>query len=181
MAEPSGQYNAMDPWLESSVGAGVRGPITTIQPNGRILRHAQRAKFFTYINTFEPLVAGAVAIRDSFQVDGDADFWIFRQAALAFATATGAVQRDDTIGFEVSPTSEAYQFQPQFLANYGSGRFPNQESPPIILPRTAIWTAVANSRNLAAVNTTIFVAHHGAKVYREAFIKPRLYAQQKFF
>jgi len=172
--------NAMDPWLDSSIGGDVRGPITTIQPNGRILRRPQRAKFFTYVNTFEPLAAGAVAVRDSFQVDGDANFWIFKQAVLAF-TEAGAVQRDDTIGFEVSPISEAYQFQPLFLANFGSGRFPNQESPPIILPRTAIWTAVANSRNLAGLPTFIFVAHHGAKVYRQPFIRARLYQQQKFF
>jgi hypothetical protein len=173
--------NAMDPWLSSSVGAGVRGPVTTVQPNGRILRRPQSAKYFCYVNSFEPLTAGAVAIRDAFQVDGDADFWIFEQAVLAFATATGIVQRDDTIGFEVSPISEAYQFQPLFLANFGSGRFPSRCNPPIILPRTAIWQAVANSRNLAAVNTTIFVAHHGAKVYRQPFQKARLYQQQKWF
>jgi hypothetical protein len=182
MADESAQMNAMDPWLSSSIGSGVRGPITTIQPNGRILRRPQSAKYFCYINSFEPLLTGAagISVRDAFQIDGDADFWIFEQAVLAF-TEAGAVQRDDTVGFEVSPVSEAYQFQPLFLANYGSGRFPNRLSPPIILPRTAIWQAVANSRNLAVLPTFIFIAHHGAKVYRTPFQKSRMYERQKFY
>lgn len=158
--------------------------ISTGQPPGRYVRRPQNAKFFTYIHQFVPGTttgwgAGALSIRDSFQIDGDADFHILKQSVLAFVTATGAPNLGDTLAFEVSPVSESFNFAETFLSNYGTGRLPSQLQTPIVLPRNAIYSAKASSRNNGGLQTTIFIAHFGAKVYRNAYLGQRVYRQQK--
>jgi hypothetical protein len=173
--------NPMDAWLQGPT-SGLRA-IATGQPPGIYQRKPQNAKFFTYIHEFVPgttqsWVAGAVNIANSFNIDGDAKFAVMKQARLAFLEDNTEVD-DDTIKFQVSPVSEAFNFTETFLANYGSGRFPNQLATPMVLPRTAIFTALASNRNAAALLSTIFFAHFGAKIYDNPFVGPRVYRQQK--
>lgn len=167
-------------------GAPFQPPqeINTGQPFGNYTRRPQITKFFTYVHRFVPgttvgWIAGATNIRDQFQIDGDADFHVMKQAVLAF-DAAGVLRFGDTLAFEVSPVSEAFNFAETFIANYGTGRLPNQMGRfPLILPRNAIFTAKASNRNNAALITTILVAHFGAKVYRNPYLGARHYLQQK--
>lgn len=160
--------------------------VNTGQPFGRYVRRPQITKFFTYLHQFVPnvtqgWVAGAQAIRDSFQVDGDADFHIMKQAVLAF-DANGTLVGRDTLAFEVSPVSEAFNFSETFVASYGSGRLPNQIGRfPLILPRNAIYTCKATQRSIAVGGQppTILIAHFGAKVYRNPYLSAKTYLQQK--
>lgn len=173
--------NPMDPFLRG-VGASVP-MIATAQAPGRYIRRAQREKFFTYLHAFQPgikegWIAGAINIADSFNVDGDADFCVAKQARLAFDT-NNQVQLDDSIQFQVSPVSEGFNFVETYLAAYGSGRFPNQLSTPLVLPRSAIFTALASNRSASGLLSTIYFAHHGYKLYRNPFIPQRVYRQQK--
>lgn len=161
--------------------------ISTGQPPGRYVRQPQNTKFFTYQHQFIPGTtvgwgAGALGIRDSFQVDGDADFHILKQAVLAFEDdeiAPGTIVLGDTLSFEVSPVSESFNFTETFLSQYGTGRLPSQLQTPIVLPRNAVYTAKASSRNNLGVATRILIAHFGAKVYRNPYIGARVYRQQK--
>jgi hypothetical protein len=174
--------NPMDRFLGSSVDpSGGRGGFTTYDraSGGRFVREADTSKFFTYQHQFNPLALGAIGVIDQFQVDGDADFWINKQAVLAF-DAVGT-RRGDTVTFQVSPVSEAYNFVETFVSNLGSGRFPNQFPPgsPIILPRNAIFSALASDRNNPNVQTTLLIAHFGGKVYQRAIVPARAYRQRK--
>jgi hypothetical protein len=160
--------------------------INTGQPFGRYIRRPQLTKFFTYLHQFVPGTTsgwgvGAVGIRDQFQVDGDADFHIMKQAVLAF-DSLGVLVGSDTLAFEVSPVSESFNFAEAFVASYGSGRLPNQMGRyPLILPRNAVFTAKARQLSLIPAETapTILIAHFGAKVYRNPYISAKTYLQQK--
>lgn len=162
-------------------GAVLPGRVNTGQPSGTYIRRPQDAKFFTYLHAFTPnvgqWVAGAVGARDSFQVDGDAEFHVLKQAILAF-DANGQ-RLGDTVAFEVSPVSEGFNFLEMFLSGYGSGPRPGIVPTPLVLPRSAIFTAIANNRNNTATLPTILVAHFGAKVYRNPYLPQRVYRQQK--
>lgn len=156
--------------------------IATGQPPGRYQRRPQNTKFFTVVHQFIPgTTVGwpGLGIRDLFQVDGDADFHILKQAVLAFGTETGIINLGDTVAFEVSPVSESFNFVETFLSNYGTGRLPSQLQTPIVLPRNAVWTAKASQRNNGNLTNTILIAHFGAKVYRNPYIGERVYRQQK--
>lgn len=180
--------NPMDPLLEFPLPQIQAGSLTTGGPVGRYLRQPQNAKFFVYEHQIIPgtttgWVANATGIRDTFQIDGDALFAVMKQSVLSFTTdAQGGVQPvlDDTAQFEVSPVSEAYNFTETFLSNYGSGRFPNALQAPILLPRSAVYTLIASNRSGVGPPTIRF-AHHGAKVYQNAFLGRRLYSQVKPF
>jgi len=160
--------------------------INTGQPFGRYVRRPQITKFFTYLHQFVPgttvgWVAGALQIRDAFQVDGDADFHIMKQAVLAFDNDGTLVGRD-TLQFEVSPISEAFNFREQFVASFGTGRLANKMGRfPLILPRNSIFTAKASQRSIVVGEQppTILIAHFGAKVYRNPYLGAKTYLQQK--
>lgn len=174
--------NPMDAMLHSSVDpSGGRGGFTAYDraSGGVFTREADYSKFFTFLHQFNPLLVGAVGAIDQFQVDGDADFWINKMAVLSF-DAVGT-RRGTTLSFQVSPVSEAYNFVETFTSNFGSGRFPNQFPPgsPIVLPRNAIFTALASDRDLVPIQTTLLVAHHGGKVYGRPIVQPRKYRQRK--
>lgn len=162
--------------------------VNTGQPFGRYVRRPQITKFFTYLHQFVPgttvgWAVGAKAIRDQFQVDGDADFHIIKQAVFAFDTDGTLVGRD-TLAFEVSPVSESFNFSEQFVSSFGSGRLPNKLGRfPLILPRNSIFTCKASQRSVAVGEQppTIFVAHFGAKVYRNPYLGAKTYLQQKPF
>lgn len=174
--------NPMDRLLNSSVDpSGGRGGFTSYDRlgGGGFVREADHSKFFTYLHRFEPLVLGARGVIDQFQVDGDAEFWINKQAVLAFDNV--GLRRGATVQFQVSPISEAYNFVETFLSNLGSGRFPNQFPPgsPIVLPRNAIFSALASDRNNPQIASTIFIAHFGGKVYSRQIVSARRYRQRK--
>ena len=160
--------------------------INTGQPFGRYVRRPQITKFFTYLHQFVPgttvgWVAGALNIRDQFQVDGDADFHIMKQAVLAL-DANGTLVGADRLAFEVSPVSESFNFSEQFVASFGSGRLPNKMGRfPLILPRNAVFTCKASQGSIAVgeVAPTILIAHFGAKVYRNPYLSAKTYLQQK--
>lgn len=175
--------NPMDPWLRSSVDPSRgRGGFTAYDraAGGVFTREADYSKFFTFIHRYEPLALGARNIIDSFQIDGDADFWINKQAALTF-DALGAPDKGVAVQFQVSPVSEAYNFVETFLANLGTGRFPNQFPPgsPIVLPRNAIFSSLASERNLVPNAVTVFIAHFGGKVYNRPIVPAKRYRQRK--
>lgn len=175
--------NAMADYLRFP--GGVPATVQTGQPAGRYIRKPQNAKFFTYLHEFTPgvttgWVAAAINIANQFNVDGDADFHIIKQAVLAF-DELNAQRLDDTIKFEVSPVSEGFNFTETYLSNYGSGRYPGLFNTPLVLPRTSIYTALASNRNAAGLLTTIRFAHFGAKVYRNPYLQQRVYRQQKPF
>lgn len=174
--------NPMDRLLDSSVDpARGRGSFTAYDraSGGLFVREADYSKFFTFIHAFNPLALGARGVIDQFQIDGDADFHVNKQAVLAF-DALGT-RRGETVQFQVSPVSEGYMFVETYVANLGSGRFPNQFPPgsPIVLPRNAIFSALASDRNNPQIQTTLFVAHFGGKVYERPIVTARRYRQRK--
>lgn len=164
----------------------VPDAIATGQPAGEYVRRPQNAKFFTYLHQFIPgtttgWTAGAVQIRDQFQIDGDADFHVLKQARLGF-NADLSENLGDTIAFEVSPVSESFNFVETYLSMYGSGRLPNTLQTPMVLPRNAVFTAKASSRlNDGEAAASIYFAHHGAKVYRNPILGFKKYRQQKYY
>lgn len=174
--------NPMDNHLGSSVDpSSGRGGFTAydrMSGNG-FVREADYSKFFTFLHSFNPLPLGARAVIDSFQIDGDADFWINKQAVLASDNV--GTRRGDTVQFQVSPVSESYNFVETFVSNLGSGRFPNQFPPgsPIVLPRNAIFSALASDRNNPQIQTTLLIAHFGGKVYQRPIVTARKYFQRK--
>jgi len=174
--------NPMDPALGSSVdpSSGTGGFTAYDRMSGRgFVREADYSKFFTFLHSFNPLLVGSRAVIDQFQIDGDADFWINKQAVLAFDNV--GTRRGDTVQFQVSPVSESYNFVETFVSQLGSGRFPNQFPPgsPIVLPRNAIFSALASDRNNPQIQTTLFIAHFGGKVYTRPIVTARRYNQRK--
>ena len=174
--------NPMDQMLRSSVDPSRgQGGFTAYDraAGAPFVREADHSKFFTFIHQFNPLALGAVGVIDQFQIDGDADFHINKQAVLAFDNV--GTRRGDTVQFQVSPVSESYNFVETFVSNLGSGRFPNQFPPgsPIVLPRNAIFSALASDRNNPQIQTTLFIAHFGGKVYQRAIVPARRYRQRK--
>lgn len=174
--------NPMDRFLRSSVDpARGRGGWTGAAPaDGAFTREADYSKFFTYLHRYEPLASGAVDVIDQFQIDGDADFWINKQARLNF-DELNQEQLGVTVRFEVSPISETYNFVESYLSHYGTGQRPNQYPPnsPIKLPRNAVFSAHAWDRNIPNVATTNFIAHHGGKVYQRPIVTARRYLQRE--
>lgn len=184
MAPGNGPGGSMARFADSPFQAPQE--INTGQPFGRYVRRPQITKFFTYLHQFVPGVTvgwlpNAQAIRDSFQVDGDADFHIMKQAVLAFDD-NGTLVGADRLAFEVSPVSESFNFSEQFVASFGSGRFPNMMGRfPLILPRNAVFTCKASQGSIAVGEAapTILIAHFGAKVYRNPYLASKVYLQQK--
>lgn len=174
--------NPMDRFLRSSVDPSRgRGGWTGAAPaEGAFDRGADYSKFFTYIHRYEPLAAGARDVIDQFQIDGDADFWINKQARLNF-DELNQERLGVAVKFEVSPISETYNFVESFLSHYGTGQRPNQYPPnsPIKLPRNAVFSVHASDRNLIATPTTNFIAHHGGKVYASPIVQARRYLQRE--
>lgn len=184
MSPEVGRGGSMATFAESPFQAPQE--INTGQPFGRYVRRPQITKFFTYLHQFVPGITvgwavGALQIRDAFQVDGDADFHIMKQAVLAFDT-NGTLVGQDTLAFEVSPVSESFNFSEQFVASFGTGRLASKMGRfPLILPRNAIFTAKASQRSIAVGGQppTILIAHFGAKVYRNPYLGAKTYLQQK--
>lgn len=174
--------NPMQPYMQSGGPAATNPSVPTTQAGNRpYIRPAQYEKYFVYVHRFEPLTAAALGVRDNVVTDGDnSEFRIRKQTVLGFVTATGAITLDDRISFEVTPLGERFQSSPMALSLLGSGRFPFVIPPEHLrLPRAATFTAVADSRNSGAVNTTIFVAHHGAKCYGSPVLPQRRYDRRK--
>lgn len=156
-------------------------PFGTVQPSGRYVRKPQDSEFFTHIHQFIPgtttgWTTGAVNIRDSFNIDGDSDFDVIKQAILGFDEA-GLESRGDTLAFEVSPVSEGFNFSETYVSQYGTGPRPNQLRAGMRLPRSGIFTALASNR--APLLDTLLIAHFGAKKYVRPFLNQRVYRQQK--
>lgn len=172
--------NAMAPWADPATGHPLNPPLDTLQPAGVYIRRPQFAKFFTYLHRWEPMLLGAVGQNDAFQIDGDADFHILKQAVFTVQTA-GGPREGVTVRFQVSPIAEAYNIPEMFLSHLGSGQFPTRYDPPIVLPRNSVFQALVSDRNLISTAVTIFIAHFGAKVYRNPKEVARQYKRRKPF
>lgn len=162
--------------------------INTGQPFGQYVRRPQVTKFFTYLHQFIPgttpgWAVGARGIRDSFNIDGDADFHVMKQAVLAFDD-DGTLVGEDTLQFETTPLTESFNSIEQYVSSFGTGRLPNFLGRfPLILARNSIFTAKASQRSTPIAETapTILIAHFGAKVYRNPYLGAKTYLQQKPF
>lgn len=144
---------------------------------GTIIRRPQYGKTYGYLHRFTPnigqWIAGAINARDAFQIDGDSDFLITKQAVLGFDEV--GQRLGDTVAFEATPASQGLNTREMFLSTLGSGFRPNQINPPIMLGRSAIFTAALSNRNAAGTLPTVIIAHHGVKLYRNPVVGQRLY------
>mgnify|MGYP001608008002 CR=1 FL=1 len=150
-------------------------PLATLHPGQPIRLPALYAKFFSYYVEYAPLGAGAVGARQTFTVDGKTEgFACYGLSILA-----------DNLGAKLqvvsTPGGEQFFFDPTYLSTLGGGQWPTEIKPPWLLRRNGIMTTIADDRQLVAAANNIRVAFHGAKLYRQMLVPPRVYHAGKYY
>lgn len=132
-----------------------------------------REQFYCVLHAFLPLASGAVQVNDSVGIDGQADFVVDRQAALA----------DDgqaSLQFQLAP-GQLVEDMEQYLTSYGTGQFPRVLPSPWVIPRGGTFSCVATDRQTVPAANTVRFLSIGRKVYDTPYMGRRRYPLVKPF
>lgn len=127
-----------------------------------------RHEFFGILHQFVPLASGAVASVDSVQIDGQADFLIYTQAAMFSVTG------EAKLNFQIQ-SDKLLMDVPAFGTALGAGWNPLILASPFRIPRSSAFNAIAWDRAAAPGAQNVRILHAGLKEFDRPFEPARAY------